>query len=164
LIGLEVTSAVSEVEKQVNIVAKFNFGRNKTVKDIQNYAYKHHRNIVGKHGLYDINGKAVLSPSKGLVDCHIYKNLIVEKALNKVKKAKKYSSFSEMWVLIDTEDNVCFTEKHDAEELSKLFSKEDKNLLGINKIIVINNINKVFMLYDVKSQEFNFIKQESVHE
>lgn len=164
LIGLEVTSAVSEVEKQVNIVAKFNFGRNKTVKDIQNYAYKHHRNIVGKHGLYDINGKAVLSPSKGLVDCHIYKNLIVEKALNKAKKAKKYSSFSEMWVLIDTEDNVCFTEKHDAEELSKLFSKEDKNLLGINKIIVINIINKVFMLYDVKSQEFNFIKQESVYE
>lgn len=164
LVGLEVTSAVSGVEKQVNKVAKFNFGRNKTVEDIQGYADKNHRNIVGKYSLYDINGKAVLSPSKGLVDCHVYKKLIVEKALNKAKKAKKYSSFSEMWVLIDTEDNVCFTEKHDAEELSKLFSKEGKNLMGISKVIVINVINKVSMLYDVKSQEFDFIKQESVHE
>ncbi|OQY87439.1 MAG: hypothetical protein B6D38_12810 [Anaerolineae bacterium UTCFX1] len=164
LIGLEVTSAVSEVEKQVNKVAKFNFGRNKTVEDIQDYIDKNHRNITDKYGLYDINGKAVLSPSKGSVDCHVYKKLIVEKALNKAKKAKKYSSFSEMWVLIDTEDNLCFTEKHDAEELSKLFGKEDKNLMGISKVIVINVINKVSMLYDVKSQEFDFIRQESVYE
>ena len=162
LIGLEITSAVSEVEKQVNIVAKFNFGRNKTFKDIQNYVSIHHRNIVGKYGLYDSNGRAVLSPSNDLADCHIYKKFIVKKALSKAKKAKKNSSFSELWVLIDTEDNLCFTNKHDAEELSKLFSKEDKNLLGINKIIVINIINNVLMLYHVKSQEFNFIKQESV--
>lgn len=164
LIGLEVTSAVSNITKQVSKVAEYNFGRNKSIEDVKSYINKHHRNIVGKHGLYNANGKAALSPSNGLVDCHVYKNLIVEKALNKAEKAKNYPSFSEMWILIDTEDNVCFTQKHDAEELSKLFRKEDKNLLGINKIIVINVINKVLMLYDVESQEFNFIGQESVHE
>jgi len=93
-----------------------------------------------------------------------YKDFILEKALNKAKKAKKYSSFSKMWVLIDTEDNVCFTQKHDAEELSKLFIREDKGLAGINKIIVINVIYKIAMLYDVESHEFSFMKQESVTE
>ena len=164
LIGLEITSAVSKVEKQVSKVAKFNFGRNKSAEEMQVYVSENHPNIVDKYSLYDVNGKAVLSPSKGLVDCHAYKDLILEKALNKAKKAKSYSSFSEMWVLIDTEDNVCFTEKHDAEELSKLFIREDKNLAGINKIITVNVINKVSMFYDVESHEFDFIKQESVNE
>ncbi len=88
--------------------------------------------------------------------------MILKKALNKAKKAKNYLSFSEMWVLIDTEDNVCFTEKHDAEELSILFIREDKGLAGINKIIVINVINKAVMFYNVESHEFNFVKQEIV--
>ena len=164
LIGLEVTSAVSNIEAQVNKVAKFNFGRNKNPEEIQEYISKNHRNIAGNYGFYDIHGKAVLSPSNGLVDCHVYKDLILEKALNKAKKAGNYAAFSEMWVLIDTEDNVCFTEKHDAKELSKLFIREDKGLTGISEIIVINVMNKAVMFYDVESQEFNFMRQERVNE
>jgi len=74
LIGLEVTSAVSEVEKQVNIVAKFNFGRNKSPEEIRAYVGKNHQNITDKYGFYDVNGTVILSPSKGLVDCCIYRS------------------------------------------------------------------------------------------
>lgn len=48
LIGLEVTSAVSNVEAQVNKVAKFNFGRNKNPEEIQEYVIENHPNIVNK--------------------------------------------------------------------------------------------------------------------
>lgn len=164
LIGLEVISAISNLEAQVSKVAKYNFGRNKSTEEIQEYINENHQNIADKYGLYDVNGRAVLSPFKGLVDCHAYKDLILEKALNKAKKIKSYAPFSEMWVLIDTEDSVCFTEEHDAEELSKLFLREDADLVGINKIIVINIINKAFMFYDVKSHEFNFVKHENTFE
>jgi len=160
LIGLEVTSAVSNVEAQVDKVAKFNFGRNKSPEEIQEYVIENHRNIVNKYSLYNANGVAVLSSSKGLDDCHAYKQMILEKALNKAKKAKDYSSFSEMWVLIDTENNVCFNKQHDAKELSSLFMKSAKGLAGINKIVVINVIYKVLMLYDVKNYDFTFIQPE----
>ncbi len=163
-IGLEVTLAVSNVDPQVSKVAKFNFGRNKNTEEIQEYVAKNHPNIVDTYGLYDVNGTAVLSPSKGLVDCHTYKDVILEKALKKAKKIKSYSSFLEMWVLIDTEDNVCFTEEHDAEELSKLFIIEDTGLTGITKIMVINIMNKAYMLYDVKSHKYSFAKHENVFE
>ncbi len=76
LIGLEVTSAVSNIEAQVNKVAKFIFGRNKGPEDIQGYVIKNHPNIADKYYLGDVNGKAVLSPSQGLVDCHVYKDLM----------------------------------------------------------------------------------------
>lgn len=167
LIGLEVTSAFSNnsdnIEAQVNKIARFNFGRNKSVEEVQEYADKKHPGIANKYSLDNINGKAVLSPSKGSVDCHAYKNVILDAVLGKVQKVKNYLSFSEMWVLIDTENNVCFTEQHDVEELSNLFIKRNDDLVGINKIIVINVINKAYMFYDVESHEFTFMQQESAH-
>lgn len=161
LIGLEITSAASNIEKQVSKVAKYNFGRNKSFEDVKSYINKRHPNIIGKHDFHNVNGKVARFSSD---DCHAYKNFIVEKALNKAEKVKSYSTFSEMWVLIDTENNGCFTERHDAGELAELFRRKDKDLVGINKIIVINAMHKTFMFYDVKIHEFTFIKQESLHE
>jgi hypothetical protein len=160
LIGLEVTSAMLGVEAKAHKVAKFTFGRNKSAKEIEEYVNAHPK-LADKYGLYDVYGKAVLSPSQDLVDCHTYKNVILKTALRKSKKIRGYSSFSEFWVLIDTQGNVCFTEEHDAEELSKLFIREGISLVGIDKIIVTNVMNKVSMIYDVKSHQFRFTKQEN---
>jgi hypothetical protein len=160
LIGLEITSAASSIEKQVNKVAKYNFGRNKNFEDVKSYIDKYHPNIVGKHGFFDINGRIAIDSS---YDCHAYKDLIVEKAVIKAEKAKSYSTFSEMWILIDTENNPCFTKRYDAEELAEIFRRKDKDLVSINKIIVINVIYKALMFYDVKIHKFTFTKQESFH-
>jgi len=159
-IGLEVTSSVSNIEAQVNKVIKYTFGRNKKNEEIQEYIHKNYSNIVDKVELYNINGVSVLSPSKGLIDCHAYKDEILRMALTKAEKIKNYFPFSEMWVLIDTKDNGCFTEASDAKELSELFIREDKDLISIDKIIVINVLNKACLIYDVKSHEFKFIKNE----
>jgi hypothetical protein len=160
-IGLEITSAISEVEAQVNKVAKYNFGRNKSAKEIKKYIMEKHRNIANKIGFHELNKRVALSPSIAMVDCRTYKEMILEKALIKAKRIRSFSSYSEMWLLIDTESNVCFTEEHDAEYLSKLFDKENISLVNITKIVVINILYKAFMIYDVKTLEFNFIKQES---
>jgi hypothetical protein len=122
------------------------------------YIAKKHPNIVGKHGIYDINGTTVLSPTKGSVDSSAYRNRILGAVLKKAKIVKEYASFSEMWVLINTEDNLCFTEEHDAENLAKLFISKNLNLTGINKIVVINILNRAFMIYDVGCLEFKFAK------
>lgn len=157
-IGLEITSAVSNIEAQLNKVIKFTFGRNKRTEEKKEYIAKKHPNIVGKHGIYDINGTTVLSPTKGSVDSSAYRNKILGAALKKAKIVKEYTSFSEMWVLINTEDNLCFTEEHDAENLAKLFISKNLNLAGINKIVVINILNRAFMIYDVGCLEFKFAK------
>lgn len=162
-IGLEVTSAVSQgnIEPQVSRVARSTFGRNKKTEEIQEYVRINHPNMIDKIYLDKINGATVLSPSKGLISCDAYINEIKNAALNKEDKIKNYySQFPEMWVLMDTDDNLCFTEKHDAEKLSELFIKGDSKLVLINKIVVINIINKAYMIYDVKSHEYEFIKTE----
>ena len=162
-IGLEVTSAFSDgnVEPQLSRVGRSTFGRNKKTEEIKEYIRINHRNIIDKIYLEDINGVTSLSPSKGSVSCDTYINEILKAALNKEGKIKNYySQFPEMWVLIDTEDHLCFTDKHDAEKLSELFIREYSNLVLINKIIVINIINKAYMIYDVKNHEYEFIKAE----
>jgi hypothetical protein len=158
LFGLEVTSAVTTTEAQVNKIAKYNFGRNRNPNIIRDYIVNNHRTITKIIDLIDINGRAIISPSKGMIDCHSYKELILERVLNKINKAKTYSKFSELWIVIDTENAVCFNEEHDAKEVSSLFKREEIKLVEIDKIFVINILNRVIMSYDVKHQEYHFKK------
>jgi len=159
-IALEISSAVlTNNEIIIDKIIKQEFGRNKHANDIFDTIGRKYPKPSKSIGKYVLGNSAILSPTKSNIDCHKYKRLILEKVLLKSQKIKKCKNYAEKLILIDTENSPCFNEKHDAKELSNLFSAHDNDLQNITKIAIINITHKALMMYEVKSHNFAFIKK-----
>lgn len=161
LIGLEISSAISEVDARLGKVVKYNYGRGKKTSEIESYIETNHSRITEQIDIQESFGTTVLSSSRGLIDCHAYKEEINNLILKKANSIREFpNQYQEMWLLIDTNDNLCFSEKPDANQLAELLIGESRELHGLDKILVINIINKCVMDFDVKNLEFKFNSRE----
>lgn len=157
-IGLEITSAVSVTDAIINKITRDNFGRGKSFEEVAKDTSEKHPRFKKESYLFDQNGVSALLSSVETSNCEYFRNMLLQAALIKNKKAKKYTPFHELWIIIDTVDHVCFTGEYDAIKLSKLLIKEKDEMSRIDKIFVINIINKICMAHDVERQEFKFLE------
>jgi len=162
-IGLEITSSVlaTNTELQLEKIIMHKFGNNQSAHEIKKFIEREHPNLL-KIILFDVqNGSILLSPTKNLIDCQYFRKEILHKAINKTKAVQKHQPFAHYWILIDTEDAICFSEKSDAEDLQNLLQGEAKHLKNINKVFIINRLHKAIMAYEVNKQVFAYFKKSN---
>ena len=144
--GLEITSIIDATEAQIEKIGKIMFGRGKTIKEYEKFIREHYKRLDKSKCIIKANNHIALVSTH---DYNVFKQEIISAIIKKVEKRKMYDPRLLIWVLIDTEDNSCFSSDNDTYQIKKEIDSIKDKIIGIEKIVFINRVYDVYFEYSI---------------